>query len=143
MANNRISQCTSLHRKNSRRGIKQRKVARWWITTIPRKRVRRDHVHILTTLSTDRLRVLVQPVVRSKGAGFYQFAQDEEIRKEQMERLKKERDVTEQARSREGTDDKEGPSLSAAQAAKKRKMDERRALIEAKRQKVSRPPRVD
>jgi hypothetical protein len=58
-----------------------------------------------------------------------------------MEELKQQRDETEQARagsnSRGGTGEPAGPALSAAQEAKKRKLDERRALIEAKRQKVS------
>jgi hypothetical protein len=80
--------------------------------------------------------------VRSKGAGFYQFAQDEDIRKDQMEMLKRERDETEQARAErdngDSVEEKNGPVLTAAQAAKKRKLDERRALIDAKRQKVCR-----
>jgi hypothetical protein len=58
-----------------------------------------------------------------------------------MEELKQQRDETEQARagsnSRGGTGEPAGPVLSAAQEAKKRKLDERRAMIEAKRQKVS------
>lgn len=58
-----------------------------------------------------------------------------------MEELKQQRDETEQARagsnSRGGTGEPAEPVLSAAQEAKKRKLDERRALIEAKRQKVS------
>jgi uncharacterized protein involved in exopolysaccharide biosynthesis len=58
-----------------------------------------------------------------------------------MEELKQQRDETEQARaesnSRGGPGEPAGPVLSAAQEAKKRKLDERRALIEAKRQKVS------
>ena len=59
-----------------------------------------------------------------------------------MEMLKRERDETEQARAARENDEsvkeEAGPVLSAAQAAKKRKLDERRALIDAKRQKVCR-----
>ena len=58
-----------------------------------------------------------------------------------MEDLKRQRDETEQARTTSGlgqdSDETPGPVLSAAQEAKKRKLDDRRALIEAKRQKVS------
>ena len=58
-----------------------------------------------------------------------------------MEDLKRQRDETEQARTTSGlgqdSDETPGPILSAAQEAKKRKLDDRRALIEAKRQKVS------
>lgn len=94
---------------------------------------------VLTRSSFSRLRH--PPTVRTKGAGFYQFAQDEEVRRRQMEELKQQRDETEQARAgsnpRGGSDGPAGPVLSAAQEAKKRKLDERRALIEAKRQKVS------
>ena len=50
-----------------------------------------------------------------------------------MAALNKAREETENARKRTG----ERAGLSAAQAANKRKADERKALIEAKRAKVS------
>lgn len=64
-----------------------------------------------------------------------------------MDDLKQQREETERARtssgvardeSGEGEGGKERPMLSLTQQANKRKLDERRALIEAKRQKVSR-----
>ncbi|ORY34772.1 hypothetical protein BCR39DRAFT_514630 [Naematelia encephala] len=67
--------------------------------------------------------------VRAKGAGQYQFSLDEEQRAEQMASLSTQREETEKARAA-------NRGLSAAQEAKKRKLDERKALIEAKRAKL-------
>jgi hypothetical protein len=85
--------------------------------------------------------------VRARGAGAYQFSLDEEERKAQMEALESERRETERRRKEEGVDgggdngednDKEkGKVLTKAEEGRKRKLDERRALIEAKRIKVS------
>ncbi|KAI5453607.1 hypothetical protein NCC49_005431 [Naganishia albida] len=87
--------------------------------------------------------------VRSRAAGHYQFSQDEAIRAQQMAALKAERDVTQQAREENqsravqvvaGASHAEPAKrvvvLTAAQEAKKRKLDERRAMIEAKRMKM-------
>ncbi|WWD20278.1 hypothetical protein CI109_104754 [Kwoniella shandongensis] len=70
--------------------------------------------------------------VRVKGAGQYQFSLDEEMRAEQMAALDVQRNETEKARAE--TAQRRG--MSAAQEAKKRKMDERKAMIEAKRVKL-------
>ncbi|KAK8849650.1 hypothetical protein IAR55_004985 [Kwoniella newhampshirensis] len=70
--------------------------------------------------------------VRVKGAGQYQFSLDEEKRAEQMAALDAQRSETEKARAE--TAQRRG--MSAAQEAKKRKMDERKAMIEAKRVKL-------
>jgi hypothetical protein len=70
--------------------------------------------------------------VRTKGAGQYQFSLDEEQRAKEMASLDAQRRETEQAR---GEAVKRG-GLSAAQEIKKRKLDERRAIVEAKRIKL-------
>lgn len=70
--------------------------------------------------------------VRTKGAGQYQFSLDEAKRAEQMASLKAEREATETARN----EAKKRGGLSKAQEAHKRKLDERRAMIEAKRAKL-------
>ncbi|WWC92755.1 uncharacterized protein L201_007714 [Kwoniella dendrophila CBS 6074] len=70
--------------------------------------------------------------VRVKGAGQYQFSLDEEERAKQMESLASQRKETEIAREQV----QQRPGLSAAQEARKRKADERKALIEAKRSKL-------
>jgi hypothetical protein len=91
---------------------------------------------VLVYVATTHLRLLrirLFFAVRTKGAGFYQFAKDETIRAEQMENLKREREVTESVRNVTNP----SPVLSAAQEAKKRKLEERRALIDSKRQKVT------
>ena len=88
--------------------------------------------------------------VRSRAAGHYQFSQDEAKRAEQIAALKAERQETQQAReenqSREveidvgqsgnGEPVKKKVVLTPAQEMKKRKLDERKAMIEAKRMKV-------
>lgn len=68
---------------------------------------------------------------RARGAGVYQFSQDEEERARQMDELKRARDETEKKRAESAR-----AELTPAQQAAKRKLDERRALIEAKRQKL-------
>ncbi|EJU04864.1 hypothetical protein DACRYDRAFT_98636 [Dacryopinax primogenitus] len=96
---------------------------------------------------------------RARAAGFYQFSKDEEVRKKEMEELKKTREETERRRKEEGVDDeeedigpqpaavaepaevpkpeeKQGPVLSKAAEKRKRELEERRQLIEAKRRKV-------
>ncbi|KAJ7650324.1 hypothetical protein FB45DRAFT_819514 [Roridomyces roridus] len=89
--------------------------------------------------------------VRAKGAGFYQFSQDEETRKAQMEELKASRDETERTRrdtgavdvlpgESEGMQDRSsavssGPSR--AMEKRKRELEERRKAVDAKRQKLS------
>ncbi|WVQ77721.1 hypothetical protein IAR50_007411 [Cryptococcus sp. DSM 104548] len=70
--------------------------------------------------------------VRVKGAGAYQFSLDEDIRAQQQAALKASREETEQARARAS----ERGGLTAAQEARKRKMDERKAMIDAKRAKM-------
>lgn len=76
--------------------------------------------------------------VRTRGAGAYQFSLDEKQRAEQMASLKGQRVETEVAREAAAK-----RVLTAAQEAKKRQVEERRALIEAKRRKVLGKDKVD
>ena len=80
---------------------------------------------------------------RAKGAAFYQFSGDEETRRRQMDELLNLRDETAQRRERAGVE--EGPQeekeseekvLSRASAKRKRDLEERRALLDAKRRKT-------
>ncbi|EIW71548.1 hypothetical protein TREMEDRAFT_73338 [Tremella mesenterica DSM 1558] len=70
--------------------------------------------------------------VRTRGAGAYQFSLDEDARKEQMASLDAQRVETENARAKAGN----RGGLTAAQEMRKRKLDERKALVEAKRTKM-------
>lgn len=79
---------------------------------------------------------------RSKGAAFYNFSADEETRRRQMDELLNLRDETEMRRETAGVED--GPQeekeseekvLSRASAKRKRDLEERRALLDAKRRK--------
>lgn len=70
--------------------------------------------------------------MRVRGAGAYQFSLDEEKRAEQMASLEAERIATEQAR----TEANRRGGLSAARQAHKNRIEERRALVEAKRAKL-------
>ncbi|WRT69663.1 uncharacterized protein IL334_006653 [Kwoniella shivajii] len=72
--------------------------------------------------------------VRVKGAGQYQFSLDESLRSEQMASLASQRRETEEARNQSLQSQTKG--LSAAQEARKRKADERKAMIDAKRAKL-------
>lgn len=84
--------------------------------------------------------------VRAKGAGFYQFSEDEETRRRQMEELKSAREETERTRKEVGAEDikpgqDEGMSggssvKSRAMEKRKREIEERRKLLEAKRKKI-------
>ncbi|ALO69294.1 hypothetical protein CNG02930 [Cryptococcus deneoformans JEC21] len=67
--------------------------------------------------------------VRVKGAGQYQFSLDEQRRAEQQAALKSQRHETELARAEA---DRRG-GITAAQEARKRKLEQRKAMIEAKR----------
>lgn len=71
---------------------------------------------------------------RAKGAGFYQFSGDEEARRKQMEELKAARVETEERRKTVGADT-ETP-VNPALEKRKRDLEERRKLIEAKRRKL-------
>ncbi|KIL64469.1 hypothetical protein M378DRAFT_11472 [Amanita muscaria Koide BX008] len=83
---------------------------------------------------------------RAMGAGFYQFSADEETRRAQMEEFKATRDETTISRQEAGAVDlKPGEvegmrsgevAKSRAMEKRKREIEERRALIEAKRKKV-------
>ncbi|KAG9010739.1 hypothetical protein FRB94_010016 [Tulasnella sp. JGI-2019a] len=79
---------------------------------------------------------------RSKGAGFYQFSADEETRRREMEELKAARNETVEERQAAGADvpdissQPEGKVLSRAGEKRKRDLEERRKLIEAKRKKA-------
>lgn len=64
--------------------------------------------------------------IRNRGAGFYQFDQDEEARRRQMEELEKERIETERARS----------SVVDGLGAGERRLRERRAFVEAKKREL-------
>ena len=85
--------------------------------------------------------------VRPKGAAFYQFSGDEETRKQQMEELRTAREETKQTREDfgamdvrpgevEGMREQSGQSTSRALEKRKREIEERRALLEAKRKKT-------
>jgi len=82
--------------------------------------------------------------VRAKGAGFYQFSADEETRLKQMEELKSVREETERKRQELGAEDakpgEEGMTVegvkSKAMEKRKRELEERKKLIEAKRKKA-------
>ena len=89
--------------------------------------------------------------VRAKGAGFYQFSADEETRKAQMEELKASREETAKTRQELGAEDikpgevegmRDGEALgtvgtvkSRAMEKRKRELEERRKMIDAKRKK--------
>lgn len=81
---------------------------------------------------------------RTKGAAFYQFSGDEETRRRQMDGLLDLRDETAQRRENAGVE--EGPQeekeseekvVSRASAKRKRDLEERRALLDAKRRKTA------
>ncbi|KAF7327621.1 hypothetical protein MKEN_00341400 [Mycena kentingensis (nom. inval.)] len=85
---------------------------------------------------------------RAKGAGFYQFSNDEETRKAQMEELRAAREETLKTRAEAGAVDvvpgsvegmqDAGPSVhSRAMDKRKREIEERRKLLAAKRRKVA------
>ena len=100
--------------------------------------------------------------VRAKGAGFYQFSADEETRRRQMEELKNTRGETGKTRAEFGAvdlrpgevegmqagggADGSGGSIGKGAAMEKRKRDleERRKLVDAKRRKkIGNPPIAD
>lgn len=68
-------------------------------------------------------------IVRVKGAGQYQFSLDGQRRAEQQAALKSQRHETELARAEAG---RRG-GITAAQEARKKKLEQRKAMIEAKR----------
>lgn len=85
--------------------------------------------------------------VRAKGAAFYQFSADEETRKQQMEELRSAREETKQTREDVGAVDvrpgevegmraDETSSTNRALEKRKREIENRRALLEAKRKKL-------
>jgi len=88
--------------------------------------------------------------VRAKGAAFYQFSGDEEARKKQMEELKAARDETKKTREDLGATDvrpgevegmrEDSGSTSRALEKRKREIEERRAILEAKRRKTKVTP---
>lgn len=69
--------------------------------------------------------------VRTRGAGAYQFSLDDEERAKQMASLDAERRMTEHARGKMAA-----RGLTATQEARRRRLEERRALVEAKRAKL-------
>ena len=146
MGLNRSSRYTSQVRKNLKPGSKQQRDQPTRSTMMQMQKV--THIppqyHAILTMT-------FRPVpVRSRAAGHYQFSQDEAKRAEQMAALKAERDETQQAREEiqgravevaagppsHGEPAKRKVMLTAAQEMKKRKLDERKAMIEAKRIKV-------
>ncbi|WVO17185.1 hypothetical protein L204_104877 [Cryptococcus depauperatus] len=70
--------------------------------------------------------------VRTRGAGQYQFSLDENLRAEQQASLKNQRAETQRAR----TEIEQHGGQGAAQDARKRKVEERKAIIAAKRAKM-------
>ena len=87
---------------------------------IRRRRVSDPHGHLY--------RLELTSPVRRRGAGQYQFALDEVKRAEQMASLKAQREETERARRTNAS--------SAVMDARKRKLDQRRAFVEAKRSRL-------
>jgi hypothetical protein len=101
--------------------------------------------------------------VRAKGAGFYQFSADEEIRRQQMGELKGAREETGKTRAEFGAVDLRpgevegmqagsgaggngggGTGKSAALEKRKRDLEERRKLVDMKRRKkTGNPPVVE
>lgn len=101
--------------------------------------------------------------VRAKGAGFYQFSADEETRRQQMEELRTYREETGKTRAEFGAVDLKpgeveglhidgavggsggsGTSKGAAFEKRKRDLEERRKLVDAKRRKkVGHPPVIE
>ncbi|KAJ6531737.1 hypothetical protein B0H19DRAFT_966473 [Mycena capillaripes] len=88
--------------------------------------------------------------VRARGAGFYQFSKDEEMRKAQMDELKATRDETEKTRKETGAVDvrpgevegmREQNSASSGRSRgmekRKRELEERRKMLDAKRRKLT------
>ncbi|KAL1406453.1 hypothetical protein Q8F55_008152 [Vanrija albida] len=75
--------------------------------------------------------------VRVRGAGAYQFSLDDEKRKAQMAELKAERGETERARAAAA-----GRAGSAAKEEQKRRIAERRRVVEAKRASLLGAPEV-
>lgn len=85
--------------------------------------------------------------VRAKGAAFYQFSADEEQRQRQLDELKQSREETMQKRAETGAvdvpvniegdmgGDSTAPTQSRAQEKRKRDLEARRQLIEAKRRR--------
>jgi len=108
-------------------GRQRRKRSELTITT-PRKKVSIE--------ARGELRLMC--AVRTRGAGAYQFSLDDQKRAEQMASLKGQRLETERVRNEASK-----RVLSGAQEAQKRKVEERRALIEAKRRKVMGGDKVD
>jgi len=99
--------------------------------------------------------------VRAKGAGFYRFSADEEIRQRQMEELKNAREETGKSRAEFGAVDLRpgeveginasggaggsgpgGTGKSAALEKRKRDLEERRKLVDAKRRKKIGSPSI-
>ncbi|KAJ3505603.1 hypothetical protein NLJ89_g7328 [Agrocybe chaxingu] len=90
--------------------------------------------------------------VRAKGAAFYQFSGDEETRRQQMEEMKASREETERMRRDLGSEDVkpgevegmqddsgnagEGVARSRAMEKRKREIEERRKILDAKRRKL-------
>ncbi|KAL6299858.1 hypothetical protein BKA93DRAFT_753106 [Sparassis latifolia] len=87
--------------------------------------------------------------VRATGAGFYQFAGDEETRERQMRELRAAREETERARQEAGAlnvrpgveglhedDESVVGARSRAMEKRKREVEERRRLVEEKRRKI-------
>lgn len=123
MANNTFSLCTNRIQRLSKPNIGRPKRRRERIITIqPRK------VHCHQSLSRAFM-CLIFHIVRVKGAGQYQFSLDEQRRAEQQAALKSQRHETELARAEA---DRRG-GITAAQEARKRKLEQRKAMIEAKR----------
>ncbi|KAG8781741.1 hypothetical protein FRC16_002800 [Serendipita sp. 398] len=83
---------------------------------------------------------------RSRAAGFYQFSADDEIRKRQMKDLAASREETMLAREintalEEAKPDEDDAKVSRASSKRKRDLEERRALLDAKRRKLGvKPP---
>lgn len=83
--------------------------------------------------------------VRARGAGFYQFSADEETRRAQMAELKSARDETEAKRREMGAVDlkpgqvegMQAPTKNKALEKRKRGLEERRRLVDAKRKKTA------
>lgn len=71
--------------------------------------------------------------VRAKGAGHYDFSHDATVRAEQMASLKAQRSETERVQQ----------TGNGVQEARRRKLDERRAMLQAKRERVMSEAQVE
>lgn len=123
MANNMFFPCMNRIQRLLKPNIGRPKRRRGGTITILPRKVNGHHPLSCTFMC------LIFHIVRVKGAGQYQFSLDEQRRAEQQAALKSQRHETELARAEAG---RRG-GVTAAQEARKKKLEQRKAMIEAKR----------